>query len=78
MPIQELVGLMARLLVQDPRAVEVEESDDGRDRVVKLRVGPADRGRVIGKDGRTAKALRAVLAVASAREGRKAKFDIVD
>jgi len=69
---------MARLLVREPQAVEVDDADDGRDRVITLRVGAADRGRVIGKEGRTAKALRSILAIASAREGRKAKLDIVD
>ncbi len=78
MPVQELAGLLARLLVREPDAVEVEDLDDGRERILRLRVGAVDRGRVIGKEGRTAKALRAVLAVASAREGRKAKLDIVD
>jgi len=77
-PVQELAGLLARLLVREPDAVEVEDLDDGRERILRLRVGAVDRGRVIGKEGRTAKALRAVLAVASAREGRKAKLDIVD
>jgi len=76
--VPELVGLMARLLVREPQAVEVDDADDGRDRVITLRVGAADRGRVIGKEGRTAKALRSILAIASAREGRKAKLDIVD
>jgi uncharacterized protein len=76
--VPELVGLMARLLVRDPQSVEVDDADDGRDRVITLRVGAADRGRVIGKEGRTAKALRSILAIASAREGRKAKLDIVD
>ncbi|HOX44284.1 MAG TPA: KH domain-containing protein [Myxococcota bacterium] len=78
MAVPELVGLMARLLVREPQAVEVDDADDGRDRVITLRVGAADRGRVIGKEGRTAKALRSILAIASAREGRKAKLDIVD
>jgi len=76
--VPELVGLMARLLVREPQAVEVDDADDGRDRVITLRVGAADRGRVIGKEGRMAKALRSILAIASAREGRKAKLDIVD
>ncbi len=78
MPVRDLVAFIARLLVRDPSAVEVEEVDDGRSRIVKLRVAPGDKGRVIGREGRTARAIRTVLEVASARDGMKAKLDIVD
>jgi hypothetical protein len=77
-PIEELVAFIARMLVRDPSAVEVEEIGDERSRVVRLRVAPDDRGRVIGKEGRMAKAIRTILAVMSARDGMKAKLDIVD
>jgi predicted RNA-binding protein YlqC (UPF0109 family) len=77
-PMRELVAFIARALVQDTGAVEVEEIDTERDRVIKLRVAPADLGRVIGREGRTARAIRTVLGVASAREEKRAKLDIVD
>lgn len=77
-PVQDLVAFLARLLVRDPTAVRVDETQDDHSRTFSLRVAPDDRGRVIGKEGRTAKALRTVVAVASARDGMKARLDIVD
>lgn len=78
MAASDLVGFIARLLVRDQSAVEVAEVADGRSRVIRLKVAEADKGRVIGKEGRTAKAIRTILAVASARDGMKARLDIVD
>jgi len=75
---RELVAFIARALVRDPGAVEVKEVDTERDRVIKLRVAQADVGRVIGREGRTARAIRTVLGVASARDDKRAKLDIVD
>jgi predicted RNA-binding protein YlqC (UPF0109 family) len=75
---RELVAFIARALVQDASAVEVKEVDTERDRVIKLRVAQADVGRVIGREGRTARAIRTVLGVASAMEDKRAKLDIVD
>ena len=77
-PMSELVAFIARALVQDSKAVEVKEVDTERDRVIKLRVAPADVGKVIGREGRTARAIRTVLGVASARDDKRAKLDIVD
>lgn len=78
MPMRELVAFMARALVRDPAAVEVSEDAVERERVLRLRVAPGDTGRVIGREGRTARALRTVLAVASARTGARAWLDIAD
>ena len=77
-PMRELVAFIARALVQDAGAVEVEEIDTERDRVIKLKVAPADLGKIIGREGRTARSIRTVLGVASAREDKRAKLDIVD
>lgn len=77
-PVRDLLTFLARLLVREPGQVSVKEIDDDRNRAVELRVAPDDRGRVIGKEGRTAKALRTIVAVATARDGMKAKLDIVD
>ena len=74
----ELIVFIARVLVRDPEAVSVEELSDDQSRTVNLRVAPSDRGRVIGKEGRMAKALRTILAVASSREGMRARLEIVD
>ena len=78
MQVHELVAFLARLLVREPAAVQVDETQDDHSRTFSLRVAPGDRGRVIGKEGRTAKALRTVVAVASARDGMKARLDIID
>jgi uncharacterized protein len=74
----ELVAFIARALVQEPAAVAVAEVEGERSRVIQLRVAPPDLGRVIGKEGRTASSIRTVLAVATSRDGQKAKLDIVD
>ena len=75
---QDLMAFIARTLVREPEQVSVTELDDERERIFQLRVAPGDRGRVIGKEGRTARALRTMLAVSTGRTGRKAKLDIVD
>jgi 16S rRNA processing protein RimM len=68
-----LVAFIARALVEDQGAVEVEEVDDERNRIIKLRVAPGDLGRVIGKEGNTARAIRTILGVATSRDEKKAK-----
>lgn len=62
------VAYVARALVEHPDAVEVSESTRGRQRIVQLRVAQEDMGRVIGRDGRVANAIRAVLRAAPADE----------
>jgi len=77
----ELVGLIARALVDRPDAVEINEieSDRGRDMSrIELRVAREDIGKVIGKDGRTAQSIRALLAAAASRLNKRALLDIVD
>ncbi len=75
---KELLEFLARELVDDPDAVRVTESDDDRGVVLTLRVGPDDMGKVIGRGGRTAKAIRTVVRVAATRQGVAVKVDIVD
>ena len=75
----ELVGTMARALVDEPDAVEVAEFDgEGQSAVVELRVARNDIGKVIGKSGRTAEAMRVVLNAASSKVGRRVHLDIID
>ena len=73
-PQAELVGFIARAIVSDPDAVEVVERDGGR--LLELETDADDRGRVIGRQGRVAKAMRAVLA--ASRGGADVRLDIVD
>ncbi len=71
---------LARHLVDEPDAVEVETSSGPDAQAVRLslKVGPGDVGRVIGRRGRTAQAMRAVTRAAAARDGEEVFVDIVD
>jgi len=73
-----LVEYFARALVDDPDPVEVEEVIEGEDAIYKLKVGPDDLGKVIGKKGRTAKALRTVLAAAGSKKSLHVSLEIVE
>jgi predicted RNA-binding protein YlqC (UPF0109 family) len=75
---KELVEYVARSLVNDPEAVRVTETERDGVPVIELRVAKADLGRVIGKEGRTAKALRAILAAVAARKSQRVVLDIVE
>jgi uncharacterized protein len=76
--VRELVEFLARELVDDPDQVEVTESEDDRGLLITVRVAPDDMGKVIGKGGRTAKAIRAVVRAAATRQGINAFVDIAD
>jgi uncharacterized protein len=76
---KELLEYLARALVDDPEAVEVEqfEEDDGTV-VLELAVADDDYGKVIGRSGRTANALRTVVKAAAVKENRRVLVDIVE
>lgn len=69
---------MARALVDDPEGVEVLEITGERETVVKLSVAPADLGKVIGRQGRTANSIRTILAAAGNRVRKRVVLEIVD
>lgn len=75
---RDLVLWLARELVERKDAVRVETIERDRSTVLELTVDPDDLGRVIGRGGRTAKALRTVIDFAARREGRRAVLDILD
>jgi len=75
---QDLVVWLTQQLVVDKAAVRVEAIERDRSTVFELSVAEDDLGRVIGRGGRTAKALRTVLDIAARREGRRAVLDILD
>ena len=75
---KELVEQIARALVNHPDQVSVTESGSERTTVIELRVAPDDLGRVIGKEGRTAKAIRTILNAASTRENRRVVLEIME
>jgi len=69
---------VARSIVDDPDGVYVEASEGRGEVELRLHVAPADMGKVIGRRGRVAQALRQVVAAAGSREGVRASLDIVD
>jgi uncharacterized protein len=73
----ELVEFVAKSLVDEPDAVQVELIDEGDGRVIELRVAEGDMGKVIGRNGSVAKAMRTLLKVVSAREGESVSLEIV-
>ena len=72
----ELVRFIARSLVDDPDAVQVETKQDGDCTVIELHVAPGDMGKVIGRQGRIAKAIRVVMRAAAVRQGEKVIVEI--
>jgi len=76
--VKELLEYIARELVENPDAVEVNEVHDERGVLLQLTVDPEDMGKVIGKGGRTARAIRQVVKAAAIREGVRAAVEIVD
>jgi predicted RNA-binding protein YlqC (UPF0109 family) len=74
----ELVEDLARRLVDEPDAVRVERLDDDDELVLRLYVAEADRGKVIGRQGRIARALRTVVRASAAQEQQRVRLEIVD
>ena len=73
-----LIEFISSSLVDDPTQVDVEEIRRGSQVILKLSVGKEDMGRVIGKGGRVANAMRTLLRVAAAQDGKRAILDIVE
>ena len=73
---KELVVFLAKQLVSQPDAVEVRETQGETASVLELKVAKEDLGRVIGKQGRTAKAIRTILNAAASRTNRKVVYSI--
>ena len=75
---KDLIDYIARSLVDDPTQVHVDQSGRGASVFFRLEVAKEDMGRVIGKGGRVANAIRILLRVAAAREGKRVSLDIID
>jgi hypothetical protein len=73
-----LVEYIAKSLVDDPEQVSVTEIDNGGEIILELRVAQPDMGRVIGRGGRVANAIRALVQVRAARSGKSADLEIVE
>ncbi len=73
---KELVEVIAKSLVDNPEEVIVEETETEREIILELHVASADMGKVIGKQGRIAKAIRSVVKAASSKDDRKVTLEI--
>lgn len=77
MAAKELVEYVARSLVDDPEAVKVTQIEDEEGTVIELHVAEEDMGKVIGRNGSVAKALRTLLKVTAARDGGSISLEIL-
>ncbi|MEL3907713.1 MAG: KH domain-containing protein [Treponemataceae bacterium] len=75
---KELIEFIAKALVDDASAVEVTEKDGEKGIVLELKVKEEDIGKVIGKQGRIAKAMRTLLNAAAGKTGKKYSLEILD
>lgn len=78
MNIQEFVEYIARSLVEDPSQVQVKMIENANGVSLELHVASNDMGRVIGKGGRVANAIRTLVRVAAVRQGKRATLEVVD
>ncbi len=76
--VRDLIEYIAKQLVDEPDQVRVEEVDRGEDLAIELRVAEDDLGKVIGKEGRTARAMRTLMSVVSAQRGRRIVLEILE
>lgn len=75
---KELVEVIAKALVDDPESVTVNERTEKKTTILEVRVADSDMWKVIGKQGRIAKAIRSVVKAAAAKEDKKVIVDILD
>ena len=75
---KELVQVIAKSLVDNPSEVHVNEIQGEQDLILELRVAPEDMGKVIGKQGRIAKAIRTVVKAAALNKDQKIEVEIID
>jgi len=76
--LKEMVECVAKRLVDNPDAVSVTVTEGERTVVIELSVDPKDLGKVIGRQGRTAKALRTLLSAAATKMGKRAVLEIIE
>jgi hypothetical protein len=76
--LKELIEFMARALVDNPDKVRVSEIEGEQTSVIELRVAKEDLGKVIGKQGRTARAMRTILSAASTKIRKRAVLEIIE
>ncbi len=74
---KELVEILAKALVDHPEEVEVKRVEGEKSVILELKVSPEDMGKVIGKQGRIARAIRTVVKAAAAKEGKRVVVEII-
>ncbi|MBU0991672.1 MAG: KH domain-containing protein [Proteobacteria bacterium] len=75
---KELISTIAKALVDNPEVVEVSEVEGNQTSVLELKVAKEDLGKVIGKQGRTARAMRTILSAASAKVNKRTVLEIIE
>lgn len=75
---KELLEVCAKALVDNPDAVEVSSVEGERSVILQLKVAPEDIGKVVGKGGRIAQALRAIVRAAAVKQGKRAIVEIIE
>ncbi|HEY9159851.1 MAG TPA: KH domain-containing protein [Desulfomonilia bacterium] len=76
--LKDIIEYIAKALVDDPEAVQVTEIEGEVTSVIELRVAKPDLGKVIGKEGRTARAMRTILTAASTKIRKRAVLEIIE
>jgi predicted RNA-binding protein YlqC (UPF0109 family) len=76
--VKELVETVCKSLVDNPDQVQVTQIDGEQTTILELRVAPSDLGKVIGKQGRTARAIRTILAAAGMKQRRRYNLEIIE
>ena len=74
---KDLIEYVAKAIAHNPEAVKVTELEEDGRKVIQLEVAPEDKGRVIGKEGRVAEAMRTLLRVAAVKHGTRAVLQIL-
>jgi uncharacterized protein len=75
---KQLVEYISRALVDHPDSVEVREVVGEKTLIYEVKVGEGDLGKIIGKEGRTAKAIRSIIAAAAMKQGKRAQLEILE
>jgi len=75
--LRELLLLLAKALVDHPDQVQVQQVEGQQSVILEIRVAPEDVGKIIGKQGRIIRAIRAVIKAAAAKEGKKAAVEVL-
>ena len=74
---KEMLELLVKNLVDNPSAIEISEKEDGKSLTLELRVDPQDMGKVIGRQGKIAKAIRVLMKAYAVKENKKVNVEII-